>query len=452
MKRRRIWCETDRLAEVADDATLAALAARGIELIASIFPATEGEVAPLLARCERRGVRVSLWPMLDDQDGRWANALTMRSYLAMARRVLERTEGRPVASLFVDLEPPIALLREALRSPRRALARLPLAGTEEARDQLREAAIEARAAGVPFSAAALPVVLGSGAAGWEGALGVPVAGVPWEAVHVMMYSSLLEGYSGGWLGYEAGGGLVALAARGARAHFGGQGALSLGVVAPGALGDEQPLRSAAALRRDLGAARAAGVEDLALFDLVGARRRGPLEQWLDALAEAEAAPVALPATARLVAGASLGVGVILKAFAGRTIRLDSRRVTKRSLAELSFERDDFRATMTHEGIRLQGKMQFRSPSEVLGTWLRELHEAILQARIREFHVDVTELHHVNSSSLFLFIDWARWIATVPQSERYHLNFRTHRNVSWQHLSLPTMQRICSGYVRITLVA
>lgn len=83
--------------------------------------------------------------------------------------------------------------------------------------------------------------------------------------------------------------------------------------------------------------------------------------------------------------------------------------------------------------------------------MQKVHEAILEAKIKEFHVDVTQLHHANSSSLFLFIDWARWIASVPQPERYRLNFRTHVEVSWQQLSLPTMQRICSGYIRVTIV-
>lgn len=126
-------------------------------------------------------------------------------------------------------------------------------------------------------------------------------------------------------------------------------------------------------------------------------------------------------------------------------------MTKRPLADLSFNLDNFQAHLSPTGMRLQGSLQFRSPAEALGTWLREVHDAILRARLREFQVDVTGLQHVNSSSLFLFIDWARWIANVPQQERYRLNFLTRPAVSWQQLSLPTMQRICAGYIHVTLV-
>lgn len=100
---------------------------------------------------------------------------------------------------------------------------------------------------------------------------------------------------------------------------------------------------------------------------------------------------------------------------------------------------------------MKGTLQTRTPSRELAAFLKQIHETSTQARLGEVRVDVTQLVHVNSSSLFLFIDWARWIAAVPANNRYTLAFLVRPGVSWQHMMLPTMQRICVGNIRIVQV-
>jgi hypothetical protein len=149
--------------------------------------------------------------------------------------------------------------------------------------------------------------------GWQRLLGTPVDGIPWGAVHAMAYTSLLEGYVPG-LDRATARSLLGAAGRALGARYGSRAALSLGVVAPGALGDERPYRDVAELADDVAVARASGVDDLALFDLRGALARPPLEAWLDALVETAPAPAPPPPTpaARLVALAALAVA---RAFA-----------------------------------------------------------------------------------------------------------------------------------------
>jgi hypothetical protein len=53
----------------------------------------------------------------------------------------------------------------------------------------------------------------------------------------------------------------------------------------GALGDEPVYRAVRELREDVAAARAAGIEDLSLFDLGGVLARPPAEAWIEALVE-----------------------------------------------------------------------------------------------------------------------------------------------------------------------
>lgn len=316
--RRRVWCEAGDLLAVARPAVLAPLASRSVELIAAVFPATLGQIPALLDACARSRVRVSLWPMLDDDDGRWANTSTLPAYARLARAALHAADFRPLCSVFVDLEPPISRVKAALRSPRAARHLLTSAHDAGATALLVELADEAAARGATLSAAALPLMAlePASSAGWSRALGVPLAGVPWDAVHLMTYSSLLVGYSGGALGPRVARDLVGLTAQAARGTFGERAALSLGVVGAGALGDERPFDSLRALRHDVAAARSAGVEDLALFDLLGALRRPPVEAWLDALHEPPTAAPPRSWRARAIGGACWGAGMLLNRVAG----------------------------------------------------------------------------------------------------------------------------------------
>lgn len=314
--------------EIANTDTLHRLCERKIELIASIFPDTEDQIPTLLERCAKENVAVALWPMLHNTDGRWANTLTMPKYLAMVRRVFQQIHSLPCTTVFVDLEPPIHLLQAALRSPREAMNWLPLPNFKEAREQLVQITSEASYYCTSISAAVLPLVLWEKHAsdGWQQVLGIPVDGIPWEHVQVMMYSSLFEGYSKGLVSPHVSEGLVSLAAKYTQKRFGSRGGLSLGVIAPGALGDEQPIQSPTRLLRDITTASAQGLRDIAIFDLLGAHHRPPLEMWLDTLCEdsLQAFPAAIPPLSYALGAIGWGAGLLLKALVMHKIRLESR--------------------------------------------------------------------------------------------------------------------------------
>jgi hypothetical protein len=82
--------------------------------------------------------------------------------------------------------------------------------------------------------------------------------------------------------------MLGLCARRARTRWGARAGLSLGAVGTGAFGDEPVLRSPAELARDVAIARAAGIQELSLFELGGVLRRAPAEPWLEAFCSGEA--------------------------------------------------------------------------------------------------------------------------------------------------------------------
>jgi hypothetical protein len=285
---------------LATDRSLAPLRRWGVELSVAVRPWHLPALPALLQAARDGGVVVSLWPMLGDEDGRWANARNLVPYGALARRILDvvAAAGLPPAALHVDLEPPIAELRALLaggRSTWLAAARTLAASSRAAGEGFSALAAELATGGGTVSATVVPFVLGGGV--WERLLGTPVAGAAWQRVDVMLYTSIIEGWSRGWLSRADARGFLALCCRAARRRYGARAAVSLGAVGTGALGDEPVYRSLEELVDDVGIARAEGIEDLTLFDYGGVLERGA-EGWLRAFVETPARAEPLAPTRR----------------------------------------------------------------------------------------------------------------------------------------------------------
>ncbi|WP_437819181.1 hypothetical protein [Sorangium sp. So ce1078] len=329
--RRRIWSELLPLEAVRAPGTLALLRRYALELAIAVRPETAAGLPDLAAACADAGVSVAVWPMIADEDGRWASAGNAAAFGAFVARLLDALDARGLAAaeVVVDLEPPIQEVRRALAGGRGALELLgggPRGAARERpgrrgalwRDAQRayvEMAGAIHARGVATSAAIVPLVLADGpAGGWERLLGTPVSAPPWGRVSAMLYTSLFEGYSRGALGRDDAVALLALGGRAAARRFGPRAGVSVGAVGTGALGDEPVYRSVAELREDVAVAVTAGVQDLALFDLGGVLARPPAEAWLEALVAPPREPRLPRATLR--ARAAVAVAALVGQAAG----------------------------------------------------------------------------------------------------------------------------------------
>ncbi|WP_437491528.1 hypothetical protein WME75_15795 [Sorangium sp. So ce1014] len=333
--RRRIWSELLPLEAVRAPETLALLRRYALELAIAVRPETAAGLPDLAAACADAGVAVAVWPMIADEDGRWASAGNAAAFGGFVARLLDALDARGLAAaeVAVDLEPPIQEVRRALAGGRGALELLgggpcgargsPGERGARWRDAQRayvEVAGAIHARGVATSAAIVPLVLADGpAGGWERILGTPVSVPPWGRVSAMLYTSLLEGYSRGALGRDDAVALLALGCRAAARRFGPRAGVSVGAVGKGALGDEPVYRSVAELREDVAVAEAAGVQDLSLFDLGGVLARPPAESWLEAFVAPPIEPRLPRATlrARAVVGAAALVGRAAGAWGSR---------------------------------------------------------------------------------------------------------------------------------------
>lgn len=304
MSRRRVWSETLPLATLARPEVLSILARYRLELLAAVRPDDLAAVDPLLRASRDVGVRVGLWPMLHDREGRWMSARNAQSFDAFVAALLDACRACPLpAEIAFDLEPPIGLVSQLFssmrtRSPNAARFGAPLS---IARDTLAATIARVTSLGIEATAAAVPMVLFDAPDGahapWQRAMGTPVDGLRWSHVSAMAYTSIFEGWSRGSLRRVDAVSLLATCCTLARARYGTAAGVSLGAIDTGALGDEPIYRSPAELAEDVAVATACGLDDLTLFDFAGALRRSPVESWLDAFT-APSAPVEAPSTLR----------------------------------------------------------------------------------------------------------------------------------------------------------
>ncbi|MCC6522523.1 MAG: hypothetical protein IT373_07665 [Polyangiaceae bacterium] len=290
-----LWSETVPYERLVQSEVLRPLAARGIGLRVAVWPHSLRAIPDVVRACRDADVHLCLWPMLEDADGRWGSSHNAARYCAFASRLARELGGAALLpdELAFDLEPPLGALRRALGGrPTLGLFGRGAAATE----RLFAASVaELAAAGLPVRVAAMPLVALGGSRLWQRLFGTPVDGPAFARVDAMLYSSLFEGYTRGLVGRASALALVHALSRWHRSRHGPRAAVSLGCTGPGALGDERPYRSVDELALDAGAARAAGIRELALFDLGGALARPPLEAWLDALAPTHAPTPTRPA-------------------------------------------------------------------------------------------------------------------------------------------------------------
>lgn len=293
MRRLRVYSETAPFSALSSEAVVRALAERALELVVAVRPWDLPALGATAATLGEGGVTVSLWPMLGDDDGRFLHAGNVARIRELAFRALEACDrsGAAVSDVMLDLEPPVAALRDlekgmVLPAMRGGLRSLRMGDRATGAASGLRVALEA--AGVSVSAAVAPHVL------WEGpstSLGSRLLGTVgaggFSSLDAMAYTTLAPTFTFGMLGRRSAIALLRVVARRAVAYgrlHGARVRVALGCIGTGALGDEPVYRSPDHLREDVRVATEAGVEALALLDLGGALARPPLAAWLNAFA------------------------------------------------------------------------------------------------------------------------------------------------------------------------
>jgi hypothetical protein len=302
----RIYSETLPYEEVARKETVALLVRFGLEVVLAVRPWQLGEL-PKVARA-LGDVPLSVWPMLSDEMGRWANAKNADKFTAFVKNVCDVHEPKEI---LLDLEPPFPDARLLTSALPRGIAKLAGGGAIAsdafaiAETILADLVADLRARDIATAAAVWPLVAldPPGARGWQTLLGTPVDALAPDRVSVMMYTSILEGWSRGALRRRDTTELLEAATKRVGRRWGARGGISLGCVGTGAFEDEPTYRDPNELAEDVAIVRAAGSTDLSLFDLGGVLSRGNPEAWLGAFASGVTDRARGPERSRRVAAA-----------------------------------------------------------------------------------------------------------------------------------------------------
>ena len=300
--------------QLCEGATLTRLRRFSLHLMAAVRPAESHRVPDLVAACRDAGVPLTIWPMLDDRDGRWPNARNIDRFAPWVQSLVDDAQrtGLPLDEIALDLEPGLDRVARFASSGRHAIPRgaaMPVAPNAE--DAFAALIERLRAQGVRTIAAVIPLVLldRPGHAGWQRLLDTPIASLQPDRMHVMLYTSMIEGLSRRMLRRPDVRSLLYLGARETAVRWRNTAGVSLGAVDTGALGDEPTYRSVDELRDDVGLVRAAGIADIALFDLAGCLARPPAERWFEALTETPPALRVPGVTLRAALATVAGLGL-----------------------------------------------------------------------------------------------------------------------------------------------
>jgi len=298
--RLRVWSEFLRFEELRSSRVLNLLARYDVGVCVQVS-AFEG-LAPVLRAHAEHGLEPAVWLLLPKHHGYWPSERNAELYAARVEALLSwaARERVQVPWLAVDLERPLwqAQMLDRAYGLAKSLAQLGLAAANLnprrfARAQAAYQAMAARAhdAGVRLLCAAHDYVLDDLLAGsnlLQDLHEVPVLGGPWDALSLMLYTSL--GCERRSL-YEA--------ARELRLRLGDRAAASIGLTGAGVLGTEAHYTRPEDLAPDVAALKAAGVRDVAIYSLEGILSSREPQAWFEsALAAAPRVPEPTPASYR----------------------------------------------------------------------------------------------------------------------------------------------------------
>jgi hypothetical protein len=271
-------------------------------------------VLQAIAEYRRAGLDASgAWPLLARADGYWPSERDPARFGTRVEALLGRGPAPPW--LLVDLEPPFSEMK-ALTGPARVPAliakNLSPRRYRAARADFAALAGRLRDGGTRTLACATPLAGGDFLAGgsfWQDAFESPLLGVGWDAVGLMVYTTLLATRSGPLLDEPAARRFAFLAARATVRRFGDGAAALVGLVGGGVLEDEAEYDDPEQLRLDVAAVRAAGAGDVILYSLEGVLAKPRPERWLEALVQPQPLEPRSP-RGDLVWGALAAVGAL----------------------------------------------------------------------------------------------------------------------------------------------
>lgn len=295
--RLRAWSELYTPRQCMEPRVMDLLERHHIHLCLAVWKTTP-DLGEMLRAYQERDLPVTLWPLLTVEEGYWPNTQNLEPFEALVERLLAfaRREKAMPRGIAIDLETPMTQVLALKHAGPLLLPRLLRIGLQNLNPQrhrqsgehLRRLTAKLHGEGLETLVAVIPPVVDDTADGREAlqdSLETPVTQADWDTVHLMLYTSPLIGYSQGWFTPQDGAAGIHSYARDARRIWGNRAGVSLGLTGrTGLLGHEPLYPGPPALALDVSAARAAGIHDLAIYNLEGIAQSATPDAWFEAMA------------------------------------------------------------------------------------------------------------------------------------------------------------------------
>ncbi|MFQ5415948.1 MAG: hypothetical protein ACE5FL_02755 [Myxococcota bacterium] len=298
----RVWSEFLSCEEASDPRVLDLLQEHDVGIN---FSVKHEMVAPALAELLRetttRGISMCLWLLLSKAEGYWPSERNAERFAEYVEEVLgwAGKEGVVIDEIAVDLEPPLYFHEETkdLKGIRAAFAGLRIARSNLNRHRFRHAAAvfnkmqdSLAERGIETYVPVLPLIVDDMVRGSEVIQDLaegPVSSVGWDRISPMIYTTMFQQFSNRFISREDARWMVYSYSKDLVEQVNDRAAASIGLTGTGILGKEWIFRDIDELRQDAAAAKAAGVEDIAIFNLEGIMNREDPDAWLRAVIDAE---------------------------------------------------------------------------------------------------------------------------------------------------------------------
>ena len=103
-------------------------------------------------------------------------------------------------------------------------------------------------------------------------------------------------------------------------------------------------------------------------------------------------------------------------------------------------------------VAFSGLLTARDPGPLLTPFFDKLHQAMVREGQREVEIDITELRFMNSSSFKHFVSWLRLNGSLPNDQRYQINFLLSAAHHWQTASIGALSCFAEGKLQSTVLA
>jgi len=260
------------------------------------------EYAKLFGDYEQAGVTTTVWPLLSDAAGYWANERNAKEFSDYVLSIYDWADKNKfsIPWLAVDLELPHRqtvglketrgreLIRRAVELYRENRNPGRFHDASNAYSRLAEA-IHARGAKIITAAAPFAADdIKSGGTAFQDFMETPISTVHWDVISFMIYTSMMAGYFGSVFSRRGACRYLYSVMSDMKEALWNRAAVSIGVTYTGKLGDEPYYETPQELLPDMQAAKAALIEDISIYNLEGILRSPRPEEWFETLIGCEA--------------------------------------------------------------------------------------------------------------------------------------------------------------------